>query len=347
MENLPFLLLLVACPLGMVAMVAATWVGVRLMAGRAGQGDSQAWSIRDPTGGGQPESAERAGDHRDEVATLVEGEPGRPQTFQFADLAGFTALTEAHGDDHAADLARDFRDAVRELLPAHDSQEVKSLGDGLMIRSSDPSAAVRLGLRIVREVGAQHGFPLVRVGIHTGPATERSGDWFGTSVNIAARVSNIAAGGEVLLTEATAEAAHPLGAIDLRELAEQRLKNISEPVKLYSALPQGEEPSERLPIDPVCRMAVEPPRKAGLIVHEGVEYIFCSLGCAEAFARAPERHLSPRDPSNWTPDENRPAPTERWLSIPSTQEPCPSEPRAAMVLAGHGTAELATAQERS
>jgi class 3 adenylate cyclase len=85
------------------------------------------------------------------------------QTFLFADLSGFTALTEAHGDEQAADLVGGFCVAVRQLLAAHQAQEVKTIGDALMLRTSDAAAAIRLGLCIVHDVGAQHGFPLVRV----------------------------------------------------------------------------------------------------------------------------------------------------------------------------------------
>jgi class 3 adenylate cyclase len=95
------------------------------------------------------------------------------QTFLFADLSGFTALTEAHGDEQAADLVGGFCVAVRQLLAAHQAQEVKTIGDALMLRTADAAAAIRLGLCIVHDVGARHGFPLVRVGMHTGPAPRR------------------------------------------------------------------------------------------------------------------------------------------------------------------------------
>src|SRR5438128_2321474 len=128
-------------------------------------------------------------------------------TFLFADLAGFTALTEAHGDRQAADVAAEFSTAVRPLLVPHRAREVKTMGDALMICGSDAAAAIRLALAIVDDVGTQHAFPAVRVDMNTGQAQERDGDWFGSAVNVAARVSGIASGGEVLLTEATRAAA--------------------------------------------------------------------------------------------------------------------------------------------
>jgi adenylate cyclase len=78
-----------------------------------------------------------------------------PHTFVFADLAGFTALTEAHGDEQAAELAADFCDTVRELLPEYGAEEVKTIGDAVMLRCDEPGAAVELGLRLVDEVGAR------------------------------------------------------------------------------------------------------------------------------------------------------------------------------------------------
>jgi adenylate cyclase len=212
-------------------------------------------------------------------------------TFLFADLAGFTALTEAHGDRQAADVAAEFSAAVRRLLSAHAAEEVKTIGDALMIRGRDPAAAIRLGLGIVDDVGRQHGFPAVRVGMNTGQALERDGDWFGATVNIAARVSGLASAGEVLLTEATKAAAGELGSVHVHERGRRALKNIGEPVLLFAAVREAGRDSAGLAMDPVCRMAVDPDHSAGRLTHEGVEFHFCSLECAGAFAMNPARHM--------------------------------------------------------
>src|SRR3954454_19149311 len=101
--------------------------------------------------------------------------PVSDQTFLFADLAGFTALTEAHGDDEAVELVDEFLRSVRKLLSRHRAEEIKSIGDAAMLRGSDPEQAVRLGLAIVEQVGTRHEFPSIRVGMNTGPALERGG----------------------------------------------------------------------------------------------------------------------------------------------------------------------------
>jgi YHS domain-containing protein len=112
-------------------------------------------------------------------------------TFVFADLAGFTALTEAHGDEEAVKLVEEFPEAVEAELPA-----------------------VRGGGR-------------------------------------------------------------------------QTLRNVAEPIEIFAALRVGQ--GDRLPVDPVCRMVVDPNRAAGQLVYEESAYFFCSLTCAGEFARHPER----------------------------------------------------------
>ena len=219
------------------------------------------------------------------------GETEQEHSFLFADMAGFTALTEAMGDVDAVEVAEGFFNDARGLLADHHAEEVKTIGDALMIRGDDAAATIRLGLCLVYDVGASHRFPNVRVGIHTGAAIRRGDDWFGATVNLAARVSGAAAGDQVLLTEATRSAADGLEGVDLIEHGRVELRNISAPVMLYRALRSGEA-RESLPIDPVCRMAIDPDRSAGTLIHAGSEYHFCSLGCVERFARDPERYAA-------------------------------------------------------
>jgi adenylate cyclase len=223
----------------------------------------------------------------------VNGANVHEPTFLFADLAGFTALTEAMGDEEAADVVADFCAAVRELLDDHQAEEVKAIGDALMLHVRAPDRAVELGLRIVEDVGSRHYFPVVRVGMHTGPAVERGGDWFGAAVNLAARVSAAAAGSEVLLTAATRQAGATLAGVELHPRGRRSFKNVAEQVEIYAAIRTGGETDAGLPIDPVCRMAVDPNHSAGQLVHDGVEYHFCSLDCANAFSGDAGRYASP------------------------------------------------------
>jgi len=210
-------------------------------------------------------------------------------TFLFADIAGFTALTEAHGDEEAAALAADFCAAVKAELPASASH-VKSIGDALMLRVAEPAEAVELGLRIAGEIMRDHGSPAVRVGMHHGTAVERDGDFFGATVNLAARVSAAAVGGEVLLTAHTAALAPAPEAVVYEARGRRELRNVRDPVELVAAVRVGETAAPHLAVDPVCRMAIDPDRAAGRLVHDGEAFYFCTLACAGDFARRPDRY---------------------------------------------------------
>jgi adenylate cyclase len=193
-------------------------------------------------------------------------------TFLFADLAGFTAMTEAHGDEMAADAASDF-------------------GDAVMVRVTEACAAVDLAVRLMRELGAQHGALAVRVGVHTGPAVHRDGDWFGATVNLAARVAAAAKSGEILLTEPTYGAAAPaLHGLRLERRPGQRFKNIAEPVTVYALTVTSQPNLAELPTDPVCRMVVDPDVSHARRVVGDVELFFCSPECLASFERAPDRY---------------------------------------------------------
>ena len=215
------------------------------------------------------------------------------QTFLFADLAGFTALTEVHGDEQAADLVERFSAQAREVLASYDANEVKSIGDALLLHSADAAQAVRLAHHLARDIGGNHGFPGVRVGVHTGPAVERGDDWFGATVNLASRVSGAATAGEVLVTEATKVAAESdLPECDFRFVGAKRFKNVKEPVRVYGAVDSSQPDRERggLATDPVCRMAVDPSRSDWQRTHRGVTHCFCSEACASAFESDPEHY---------------------------------------------------------
>lgn len=211
-------------------------------------------------------------------------------TFLFADIAGYTALTEAHGDEQAATLAGSFCDAVESELPP-DSTLVKRIGDAVMLRIPDPGEAIRLGLRITHGVMRGHGAPAIRVGLHHGPAAERDGDYFGATVNLAARVSGVATDGEVLLTAGTAALVPDLRGVFYEPRGREVLRNVREPVEIFAAVRHDEATHNRLPMDPVCRMAVDPERAAGRLLHERTAYYFCTLTCAGEFAQQPERFV--------------------------------------------------------
>jgi adenylate cyclase len=209
-------------------------------------------------------------------------------TFLFADLAGYTALTEAHGDEHAADQVDEFVSRVRELLERCDGEEVKLIGDELMARVDDPAAAIEFAVELSDYSMRAHERLAVRVGLHHGSAVRRGDDWFGSTVNVAARVAALARPGEVLLTAETADAAGELEEIDFINRREARLKNVPRAVELVAAASKSEL-SELVP-DPVCRMLIDPKLATESLELDGVEHWFCSSDCRAAFEADPSAY---------------------------------------------------------
>lgn len=205
------------------------------------------------------------------------------RTFAFVDLAGFTALTEAHGDHHAVSLLDRFQDVVGWELSAGD-ELVKSIGDAVMVACPTPQAAIILLERLWRSCAAEADLPLPRAGAHHGPAVAKGADYLGAAVNLAARVAGHAGGGELIATSAVADAARRRD-LEVADLGERRLRNLAEPVRLFEILLADVALGEA--IDPVCRMRVVPERAAGTLLHRGDRFWFCSLACAARFAADP------------------------------------------------------------
>jgi adenylate cyclase len=164
--------------------------------------------------------------------------PNAKHTFLFMDLVGFTALTAEQGDESAAEVAISLYAHVRHLLPAHRGEEIKTIGDAMMVRCEDPRQGLELGLRIAEKIGDQPDFPPVRVGVHTGSAIGRDGDWYGSAVNVAARLCSAAGGGEVLVSDATREAAGTPCQFEFGPRQLHWLKNVPEPVAARPAARQ-------------------------------------------------------------------------------------------------------------
>ena len=155
--------------------------------------------------------------------------------FLFTDLVGFTAFTEREGDEAAADLAERFCERVDELNDGHGARDVKTLGDGCMIHVPDPRCAAELGVEIVESIGPDHGLPLVRVGIDAGPAIERGGDWFGSTVNRAARLVDLAEDATVLITERVHELSSGEESIEFEPRGLVRPRGFAGRVEVYAA----------------------------------------------------------------------------------------------------------------
>jgi class 3 adenylate cyclase len=161
--------------------------------------------------------------------------PAAQHTFLFADLVGFTAYTERVGDEAAADVAVAFQTAAAHLAADFGCELVKSLGDAIMVRGDDASAVVALALRIARELGEEGWCPELRMGVHSGTAVRRGGDWYGSTVNLAARLADAACAGEVLISLTTRDLIDVRSTLRIADRGARSFKNVAAPVGVFAA----------------------------------------------------------------------------------------------------------------
>lgn len=147
----------------------------------------------------------------------------------FADLAGYTRLTEEQGEEEAVGAVERFVEAVEHTLP-DDARVIKTIGDEVMVVGSDPSALVDWAVGFQQLMTER---PLPRIGVHYGETLYRDGDYYGREVNLAARVAARSAGGEVIVTRPLVDASGPH--LEFERIGEVRLKGFTDPTELFLA----------------------------------------------------------------------------------------------------------------
>jgi adenylate cyclase len=158
--------------------------------------------------------------------------PGaRKVAVAFADLAGFTRLGEALPPEDLERVASRLSDLARDVAVAP-VQFVKTIGDAVMLVCADPVPLLNAVIDLVA-VAAKEGLPRLRVGVASGDAVSRAGDWFGSPVNVASRVTDVARAGTVLVAESAREAIGDSAGFDWAFAGSRHLKGISGEVKLF------------------------------------------------------------------------------------------------------------------
>lgn len=126
-------------------------------------------------------------------------------TVGFADLVGFTALSNEISEDRLADMVEIFESRCADVVAGRHGRVIKTLGDSVLFVSEDPSRAIEIGLNIVDVIGNDPRLPDVRLGLATGSVIMRLGDVFGAPVNLAARLTGVARRNRLITDHATAD----------------------------------------------------------------------------------------------------------------------------------------------
>jgi adenylate cyclase len=156
----------------------------------------------------------------------------RPPAICFLDITGYTRLTEERGDEAAAELAGTPSRMVRRSSRAYGGKPVKWLGDGVMFFFPDPGSGVLAALDMV-EGAANAGLPPAHVGLHAGPVLFQEGDYFGRTVNVAARIAEYARPGEVVVSQHVVEVVDAIP-VSFVEIGPVELKGVSGALRLHT-----------------------------------------------------------------------------------------------------------------
>ncbi len=151
----------------------------------------------------------------------------------FLDITGYTRLTQELGDAAAADLATSLARLVERTSVRYGGRPVKWLGDGVMFFFPQSGPGVVAALEMVAGV-ADAGLPPAHVGLHAGPVVFQEGDYYGQTVNIAARIADYARPGEVLVSQEVVDASSESD-LAFREIGPVELKGVSGAMRLHVA----------------------------------------------------------------------------------------------------------------
>lgn len=151
-------------------------------------------------------------------------------TFLFTDIEGSTRRWEHDADEMSALLAAHDQ-TLRHAIEGRGGLLFKHTGDGVCAAFTSPSDAVAAAVAVQLEIGLP-----VRMGLATGEAERRDDDYFGPSLNRAARIMAAGHGGQILVAGSTAALVE---GVDLIDLGEHRLKDLSEPVAIYQVVAPG------------------------------------------------------------------------------------------------------------
>ncbi len=174
-----------------------------------------------------------------EAGLPAEGLPDGTVTIMFSDIEGFTSVTERLGDRRAMAILREHNDIIRQRVAGCGGHEIKAQGDGFMIAFSGASRALQCAIGIQSDFTArnrsQPDVPIqVRLGLHSGEAVRDGGDFMGGAVILAARITQQAEGGEILVSSVLKELCDLSGEFQFTDGRDVHLKGLSEPRHLYS-----------------------------------------------------------------------------------------------------------------
>ncbi len=197
-----------------------------------------------------------------------------------ADLSGYTALTETHGSETAADMIDKFLYIVEDCL-ASDTQLHQHVGDEVMIVSTSPDQLMSTAVMIIQNCSNENHFLQVHGGLHYGKVLKRNDHYFGSPINLTSRIASKANKGTFWCSSGFINKLSDPVAFSFSPKGKHSFKNVSEEIEVFELMTEN---ANSFHIDPVCRMLIH--KKEAATPHPYEQNIFfCSANCLDIYLK--------------------------------------------------------------
>jgi class 3 adenylate cyclase len=209
-------------------------------------------------------------------------------SFLIADLAGYTSLTEIHGDLSAVNVVYRYIEIINNCLNPG-SKFIERIGDEVLIMSLNPRSLLQTALNLLNAIENEADFPSIHMGLHYGKILIRDRKYFGTTLNLTSRISSHSNGGQILCSGVIVNHIGTQNDFDFKKLGNIRFKNISNPVEVFEVRVKTNGVS--LDIDPVCKMQINKEESQSNASYRDKTFYFCSHECLQVFLNKPESYV--------------------------------------------------------
>jgi adenylate cyclase len=202
-----------------------------------------------------------------------------------ADLTGYTAMTDVHGGASAAKIVGKYMEIIDAAL--HGSTKVmQRIGDQVVMIAENPSDLLETARRLNTLTREEHHFLAIHAGLHFGQILIENDNLFGSTINVAARIMNVACRGQIFCSSNFLNQLPVESQQLFCSIGPHKLKNVMTQIELFELMPMS---STEIYIDPVCHMHIDPAKPSQSAEHAGITYHFCSDHCRVLFLAAPEQ----------------------------------------------------------
>lgn len=199
-----------------------------------------------------------------------------------ADMSGYTAMTEVHGAESAIDLIQRYLQLVNKSLVG-DSRLHERVGDQVVIVSSSAEQLAYTATFLFDHAHSQKSFLPLHAGLHYGPVIEKDNSFYGSTINIAARLMSSAEKGKMVCSKEFIDQLPSNHSFVTAEKGSEHFKNILQPVRIFELFCCIKCISQVYVIDPVCHMLITKPEEALRLEHYGEMQYFCSEKCKNIY----------------------------------------------------------------